>query len=143
MSPLRGSKYFLRFHFSGLNPELLTYRLYEAYLHKSNLANHSPFTIHHSPFTIHYFKLSYTICKTSLQMSILSDGTFSNASFNVSSAIAIVSSCSFCASFVRYIKLMRLSFSEATLFTRFNFSRLSTKRVMLGLSRNVALHISC
>lgn len=48
-----------------------------------------------------YFKLSYTICKTSLQTSILSAGTVLNASFNVSSAICIVSSSNFCAFLVK------------------------------------------
>ena len=48
-----------------------------------------------------YFRLSYTICNTSLHTSILSEGTVSNASFKVSSASAIDSSCSFCACLVK------------------------------------------
>ena len=45
--------------------------------------------------------------------------------------------------FVRYIRLVRLSFLSEIRTTKCCFSMLSMRRVMLGLSLKVALHSSC
>ena len=70
-------------------------QFYRGAIHILDFRGNAP--IHHSLLTINYsyFKLSYTTCNTSLHTSILSDGTLIKASFNVSSANDMVSSCNF------------------------------------------------